>query len=288
LNPFEPDARCEAIVVGLGLIGGSFAARLRQIRPGWTLVGHDIDPAAAQRALDAGLVHRVEADRPAAMQGADVVILAPPVGAILEIVARLERELAGEAFVIDVGSTKSLIVEALGALPERIQSVGGHPMTGAVTAGVAGPDPALFEGRHFVLTPTRTTRPKTLTGATELVGQLGAVVSVMDPAEHDAAVALVSHLPYLMSIPLLRAVGETEPETRELAAGGFKSRVKGAGANIPMWWDILRTNRRAISEALGAYGEHLDQLRKLLDGGSDTELRELLARAAREAEEMGA
>lgn len=275
-----------AVVVGLGLIGGSLAAALRKVRPAWTVVGHDINAEAAGQALRDGLVDDIEGNRAVALQDADVVILASPVGAILDIVAGLEREVPGEAFVLDVGSTKGRIVAALNMLPDRLQAVGGHPMTGAITAGVSGPHAGLFEGRHFVLTPTRTTRPATLAGATSLVGDLGAVVTVMEADRHDAAVALVSHLPYLASLPLLDVFRQAPAPARALAAGGFRSRVKGAGANIPMWWDILRTNRDAVVAALADYGAAVASLRELVRDGTDQQLRDLLERAAREAAQL--
>jgi len=286
LKAFESRAACRAAVIGVGLIGGSLAARLRRSRPSWTIVGYDISPEAGERALRMGLVQEITPDRAAALAGADVVILAPPVSAILEILSTLEREIAGEAFVIDVGSTKRLVVEAMDRLPERIQCVGGHPMTGPATAGVSEPDAGLFEGRRFVVSRTRTTRVATLTGAVGLASDLGAEVVEMDAAEHDAAVALVSHLPYLVPLPLLAAFREANETTRSLAAGGFKSRVAGAGANVPMWWDILRTNRAAIRAALGGYRDQLDRIDALLANGSEEELRELLTGAAREAAEI--
>ncbi|MGE0552794.1 MAG: prephenate dehydrogenase [Gemmatimonadales bacterium] len=283
LNETEPR---RAAIVGLGLIGGSMAARLRRARPAWTLVGHDIDRAAMDAALAAGHVHAIEADLEAALRHANVVVLATPVGVILELIGRLETLTSGDVFVIDVGSTKSRIVEAMGSLPKRIQSVGGHPMTGAVTAGVAGPNPDLFVGRRFVVTPTPTTRPETLEAGIELVRALDADVVEMGAVAHDAAVARVSHLPYLMAVPLLAAFAQWPDLTRSLAAGGFKSRAKGAGANVPMWWDILRTNRSAIREALQDYRTELDRIADLLEHGSDDELRALLLRARQAADRL--
>lgn len=284
MKAYESGAPLRAGIVGLGLIGGSFAAALRAARPDWTVIGYDVDASAVRRARDRRLTHEIAETCEAAIGRSDLIVLAAPVRTILAIVARLPTMVAGEATVIDVGSTKGQVVDAMSRLPARIQAVGGHPMTGALTAGTVEPSPTLFEGRRFVLTPTPSTRPETMTWLTNLLRDFKAEVIEMTASAHDDAVALVSHLPYLLPVPLLQVLDQAGEPARALVAGGFRSRVQGAGADIAMWHDILMTNRRAIAAAVRAYGERLAALESLLLDGTDDELREVLARAARSAD----
>jgi prephenate dehydrogenase len=275
-----------ATVVGLGLIGASFADAIRAARPSWTVVGHDLDAAACHRARECGLVHAIAGSGDESLRSADLIVLATPVFTIAETVGRLPALVTRPAVVIDVGSTKRMIVDAMAALPEHIQAVGGHPMTGAVTAGTSEPTGRLFAGRAFVLCPTPGTRPDTLTALKKLLGDFQARVVEMTAAEHDAAVALVSHLPQLMALSLLEIFDRATPASRSLAAGGFRSRVADAGENIPMWFDILRSNRSAITAVLGEYRHELGKLEEALRAENERELLGLLERAADAASRM--
>jgi prephenate dehydrogenase len=176
----------------------------------------------------------------------------------------------------------------MAAFPERLQAVGGHPMTGAVTAGTSEPTSQLFERRAFVLCPTPFTRAETLTAVKQLISDFKARVIEMTAADHDAAVALVSHLPQLVAFPLLQMFENAAPTTQSLAAGGFYARVADAGENIPMWFDILRSNRTAIAAALGEYRQQLNEIEATVCEGSDDDLLGMLHRAARAARRTSA
>jgi prephenate dehydrogenase len=273
----------QATVIGLGLIGASCAAAIRAVRPSWTVVGHDLEGAACARARERGLVHAIAASRDEALRAADFIVLATPVGTIVEIIGLLPTLVGRPAVIVDVGSTKQMIVEAMSALPHRLQAAGGHPMTGAVTAGTSEPTSRLFDGRAFVLCPTPSTRPETLNALKQLVADFKARVVEMTAAEHDSAVALVSHLPQLMAFPLLQIFDRATPTARSLAAGGFHARVGDAGENIPMWFDILRSNRPAVTAMLGEYRLELDRLEQAIREGEESDLRALLERGAQAA-----
>ncbi len=280
------DANCRAAVIGLGLIGGSFAAALRTVRPRWTIIGYDRDETTQGRAISEALIDHVASTVADAVRDADVVVLATPVGAILDLLGRLGQLATREAVVIDVGSTKSVIADAMSGLPHRLHAIGGHPMTGQLTTGSSRPSNRLFAGQRFVLTPTARTRSSTLDWAQRLVRDFDAEVVVMDPRQHDQAVAFTSHLPYLISLPLLELFAQQDDATQSLAAGGFQSRVEGVGANLQMWRDILQTNRQGIVGALRAYAEHLATLEEDLREGSEEALQERLERAARAARKV--
>jgi len=280
------DADCRVAVIGLGLIGGSFAAALRLARPRWSIVGCDRDDAASARAVADGLVDRVTPVASEALKDADVIVLATPVGVILDLVAQLDRLVAREAVVIDVGSTKGLIVDAMSGLSDRLHAIGGHPMTGPLTAGSSLPSGRLFAGTRFVLSPTARTTPSTLDWALRLLSDFGANVVVMDANEHDRAVAVTSHLPYLISLPLLELFAEQDEVTQSLAAGGFQSRVDGVGSSVEMWRDIVQSNRRAIAAAISAYADRLRALERDVLEGSTHVLRDRIDRAVRAAHKV--
>jgi prephenate dehydrogenase len=277
-----------AAIVGLGLIGGSFAAALRVARPRWSIVGFDVNEEARARVADKRFVDRLAFTADEALRAADVIVLATPVSVILEILGRLARVTAGDAIVLDVGSTKSAIVDAMNGLPERLQAVGGHPMTGALTTGSNHPNARLFAGQRFVLTPARQTTRATVEAVEGLLRDFRADPVVMDPSRHDRAVAVMSHLPYLMSLPLLDVFAEQDEVTRSLAAGGFKSRVEGANLNPVMWRDILLTNRAEILRALRIYRDQLAALERDLNEASAERLAERLERAGGIARSLSA
>ena len=213
-------------------------------------------------------------------------MLATPVRVILELLGRLDRVILHEAIVLDVGSTKLAIAEAMSKLPERLQAIGGHPMTGGLTTGSTRPNARLFEGQRFVLTPTQRTTRAALQTVEDLLHDFKADLVVMDASQHDRAVAVVSHLPHLMSLPLLDIFAQQDEVTRSLAAGGFKSRVEGAGTNTTMWRDVLLTNRLEILQALRGYLDQLAALERDFNEGSEDRLTDRLERAGTIARSM--
>lgn len=271
---------CLAAVIGLGLIGASFAAALRVARPRWSVIGFDQDEAVSSRALSDGNVHRVASTAHEAVLDADVIVLAAPVRVIHDFIRQLPQLTTGESIVLDVGSTKRTIANAMSALPERLQAIGGHPMTGALTAGSARPSARLFEGQRFVLTPTARTTPETRDWAQRLLTDFKADILVMDASRHDQAVAITSHLPHVLSLPLLELFAEQDDATRSLAAGGFRSRIEGTATNPRMWRDILLSNRDEILKALESYEKHLKAFQRDLQENSEERLLQRLEQAS--------
>ena len=284
MKAYDRNVACRAAVLGLGLIGGSCAAALGASRPKWTIVGYDADTDAATRARDRGLVHEIAGAAGEALAAADVIVLATPVGAILETIAGVAAIVPGEALLIDVGSTKGLIVQAMSSLPARdsgrrrapddrdadhwLVRAGRAALRTLPICAVAnfhdsagdarlGPfDPPGFRRRCH-----RDGRCRTRPGGR--ADQPSSVSSACTAA---------------------RGLRRADATARSLAAGGFRARVQGAGDNIPMWHDILRTNRRAIATAVGAYRDGLERLQAVLLEGFDDEVRDVLTRAAKSAQ----
>jgi prephenate dehydrogenase len=255
-------------VLGIGLIGGSIGLAAR-LRAGAQVCGYDPDAAVGARALELGAIDTQAADLQAAVDGADVVFAAAPVGALPETV-RDALAGAGPACVVsDVGSTKRVLGDA--ARDERF--VGGHPLAGAETAGVEHARADLFDGAVWYLTPTPATTGVLYERLHRLIASFGAQPSAIDADLHDRLMACFSHLPHVLANLLVeqggaRIAGALESGERLPAAGpSFRDATRVAGANTAIWADIYLANRDAllseIDEAVGRLGE----VRALLAAG---------------------
>ncbi|MBE2271426.1 MAG: prephenate dehydrogenase [Anaerolinea sp.] len=271
-------------VVGLGLMGGSLACALRERAE--HITGVDRDPATLDYALKHKIVDAAADDLKAGVSEADVVILAAPVRAILHMLdGRIGSYLRSNTLLIDIGSTKADIVDAMANLPIGVQAIGGHPMTGKESNGVEASDGALYRGRPFVLCAARRTTPAARERALALVDALGALPIEMDAHKHDQVVAAISHLPYLLSAALVATVaeeGRADDAVWNLAAGGFRDMSRLAGSDIKMMGDILSTNTRAVAKMLALFRRELAMIEAMLISQDDVKLAELL-RPAREA-----
>ena len=266
------DAR--VTIVGLGLMGGSMALRLQPRCQ--ELVGVDLDPGAVELAGRAGIVTQ---EINTALVDTDVLILATPVKESLRLLDAFSKKPPAVSLLMDIGSTKRRIVEAMELLPESVAAVGGHPLCGKELAGFAGAEAGLFSGSQFVLTPCSRTTPSSLTFAVQIVGALGASARQMEAARHDRLIAAASHLPYLLAVALMgsaESIGGNDPELWDLVASGFLSTSRLAASDLTMMVDILTTNQDKVQDALSRAEVELGQLRRLLAGGESGPLREYL------------
>ncbi len=250
-------------VVGVGLIGGSFALAMRKAGFRGRVIGVSSSKATGE-ALGLGVIDQA-APLDEALPQADLVYLAQPIERILATLPRLDPFLKEGALVTDAGSTKAQIAETGRRSVTRGQFLGGHPMAGKETRGVAEAEADLFAGRTYVLTPDGPQDLETPAAEEflEWIRRIGGVPVILDPAEHDRVVSWTSHLPQLASTALAGAVA------RGLDIGGY-SRVAGPGLRdmtrlalspFDIWKDILDTNRPEIERALDAYIEELKDLR---------------------------
>jgi prephenate dehydrogenase len=266
-------------VVGLGLMGGSMALALRDHAE--TITGVDLNPEARAYALAHGIVDAVTDDLKAGVHDADTVILAAPVRVILDMLEkRIGSYLRNNTLLIDLGSTKQDICQAMGQLPISVQAIGGHPMTGKERSGIEASDATIWHNRPFVLAATRRTTPAARLRALSLVQTLGALPIEMDAETHDRVVAAISHLPYLLSAGLVATVAreaENQPDVWELAAGGFRDTSRLAGSDIRMMSDILSTNTRAVARILALFRVQLAQMEAMLVSGEYQQLASFLA-----------
>jgi len=271
-------------LIGTGLIGGSIGLALR--REGVEVRAFDHDPARAAAARELGVTDSVAASVAEAVRGADLTVVAVPVGRVADVV--LEALVAGATLVTDVGSVKAPVVAAVEAQHPDLapRFVGGHPMAGSEQEGLAGASADLFVGATWVLTPTGRTDPQVFAEVRAWVAGLGAEAIAVTPELHDALVAVVSHVPQLAASTLMNvaSVGNEEHAVMlRLAAGGFRDMTRIASSHPAIWPDICLANRDAIVDALDRYLEALTRVRAIVAGGERDALLEVLehARAAR-------
>jgi len=277
------------VIVGLGLMGGSLAGALkrrvacREVR-GVARRAETIEEAMRRVFIQAGACDLAEG-----VGQADLIVLATPVRAILELVPRVGALAPAGCLLMDLGSTKARIVEAMEALPPHLQAVGGHPMCGKETSGVVAAEADLYEGATFVLTPLQRTRSEALALAQELVEAVGARPLLMDAERHDRLVATVSHLPYLLSVSLVATAEEMAAEDEliwELAASGFRDTSRLAASDVTMMLDILLTNRQAVGEMVSRFAHQLSAIAHLLEANDEWGLRSLMEQAQKRRERM--
>jgi prephenate dehydrogenase len=276
---FTKLAEAHLAVVGLGLMGGSFALALRDHCR--AITGVDPNPEALAFACQHGVVDQAR-DFDGAL-AADVLVLAAPVRTILAQLAELaERPApAGRRLLMDLGSTKTEIAAAMERLPAGWGPLGGHPMAGKEVSGVAHAEAGLFRDRVFALTPLPRTPAWALEGAREMVTAIGARPIELTPERHDALAAAASHLPYAAAALLVRAAeGLGDEQVWDMAASGFRDTSRLAASDVTMMTDILLTNRGAILSALASYRGELEALMALLEGGDAQALADFLTAPA--------
>jgi len=272
-----------AAVVGVGLIGGSFAAALRQRRLAGRVLGVGRRPAALAQALQMGLIDEAVSLEQAAQQ-ADLILLAVPVGSTGAVLQVLRPQLRPGTIVTDAGSTKADVVEAARqALGDRVhQFIPGHPIAGAETTGPQGADPDLYQGRSVVLTPLAENSEADRQRLRRLWEACGARVIAMDPAAHDAALASVSHVPhFLSSVFMAQVAAAADADTRMALAGtGFRDFTRIAAGSPEIWRDIFLANRQAVLDELAQVRTALEQAEQALRRQDAQGLHDFLERAA--------
>lgn len=246
-------------ILGLGLMGGSLALGLKgHCR---TLIGFDPSPAALELARRQNIVDLADSDPAKLLPEVDLVILAAPVPAILTLLDQLPSFTPNRCIVIDLGSTKRWIVEAMSRLPERFDPVGGHPLCGSERLSLANAERTLYLDAPFLLTPLERTTPRALSAARQIIEAIGAKAIVLGAAEHDCVLASTSHLPFLLSSALALA---TPRDFSAFIGPGFKSTGRLAGTPSSMMLGVLESNRENVLHALHGLQNKLAEIESTL------------------------
>jgi prephenate dehydrogenase len=267
-------------VIGVGLIGGSFALALKQAKAVSHVIGVGRDPANLKLALERGAIDSIAADAAAAARGADLILVATPGAQFPKIFASLSD---AKAVITDAGSTKrDVVAAARKALGKKIaQFVPAHPIAGAEKSGVGAASDELFRGKRVVLTPLQENLAESISTVEEAWSACGARITRMDPGEHDAVLAAVSHLPHLLAFALVHDVARRDNSEQlfSFAAGGFRDFTRIASSHPEMWRDICIANRDRLVDELKSYSSKLASVQKLLEAGDAAGLEKLFATA---------
>ena len=275
--PLEDDflENATIAIIGLGLMGGSLALALRG--KCMQRIGYDADPAAVALAMEKNMIDKPVSLSSGCLDEADVIILAAPILAILQLLDRLPVYHTKTAIVIDIGSTKKEIVEMMNTLPNRFLPLGGHPMCGKEKHGLTHADANLFTDMPFFFCPTNVDPGQQREIAAALCRAVGANPVWVDAHEHDHFVAATSHLPYLVSNTLAAV---TPRDAAPFISSGFNSTTRLAASSIPMMIDILKSNRQNILRAMQRYKETFDVLVDCLEHEQFTRLKSELQKGA--------
>ncbi|MBF0569385.1 MAG: prephenate dehydrogenase/arogenate dehydrogenase family protein [Candidatus Omnitrophica bacterium] len=249
-------------ILGTGLIGGSIGLALRKQGIASEVVGLGRQEASLKLAVEMGAIDEGTTDIRKAIGGADMVILAAPVKVIAEQIKDISKNLRRGCIVTDVGSTKSLVVEAAQKyFPPHVLFVGSHPLTGSEKSGIASARLDFFKGGVCILTPTDKTNRLAKDKVKHFWELLGMQVRLMDPVKHDEVLAYVSHLPHLAAFGLIRAVPD---EFLQHASSGFRDTTRIAASSSQMWSEICSANYRNVLKSLDEMIRNLSDIRKAI------------------------
>ena len=271
-------------LLGVGLIGSSVA---RIARERGDLAGEVVVNARTQKTLDRvvqlGFADRVELDPARAVEGADCVMLAAPVGAFAELAACIAPHLAPGAILTDVGSTKQSVIRDVGPLvPEGVHFVPAHPVAGTEYSGPDAGFTTLFQGRWALLTPPPGTDEAAVEKVAELWRRCGSMIEQMEPAHHDRVLAIVSHLPHLIAFTICGTADDLADETRQevlnFAASGFRDFTRIAASDPVMWRDIFLNNREALLEMLARFMEDAQAMSRAVRWGDAAYIEDMVER----------
>ena len=270
-------------IIGVGLIGGSVAKALRCENAVGHVTGFGRRQSTLQRAQALGVIDSWSLDLDAAVERAEVVILASPVNSIASIFHELKPCLGEATIVTDAGSVKGSIVDAAvrGLGDKIVNFVPGHPIAGKEKSGVDAASETLFQGHRTILTPMANTGTEAISAVKDMWETMGAEVVFMEPSVHDELLALTSHLPHALAFILVDLLSRqtNSKDCFNLSAGGFYDITRVASGDPVMWRDIFLSNKQAILQRLTEYSSAIDDLAELIDRSDSSALEEMFKHA---------
>jgi prephenate dehydrogenase len=271
-------------LIGCGLMGGSFALALREAGLVETIVGFSASEKTRQRAVELKVIDQACASVAEAVQGADLVLLAVPVGAMHASFAAMRDVLQANTLLMDVGSTKcDVIAAAQASLGERLSCfVPAHPIAGKEVAGIEHAESTLYQERRTILTPLPQTGIHRLQAAHDVWSAIGSHVSTMTPEAHDTTFAAVSHLPHMLAFAAVNAL-MAQPQGAaflDMAGPGFRDFSRIAASDASVWRDILSANKTEVLTQVAHFRSALDQFETALKAGDTAVLQHLIQQAS--------
>jgi|TARA_B110000240_G_scaffold198028_1_gene255896 cyclohexadieny/prephenate dehydrogenase len=253
-------------IIGLGLIGGSIGLSLKRLNSSSQVVGYAKTKSTLKRAVERGLVDKVEENLINAVNDADFVILATPLSMFKSIIGEISPFLKEGCIISDTGSAKlSVIKELKNIIPGNIEFVPGHPIAGTEESGPDSGFAELFDNRWCILTPTEDNTSNAIHLVKKFWESLGSKVEIMEPSHHDKVLAITSHIPHLIAFNIVGTANNlanvTEKEVVKYSAGGFRDFTRIAASDPKMWSDIFTYNSEAVLEMLELFSNDLAKLK---------------------------
>jgi prephenate dehydrogenase len=263
--------------IGLGLIGGSIAKRIKSLHPDIALLATAGHAETITEAHALGLIDNSDLLEPSAFYDCDLIFLCTPVQKNIEYLHLLRGNVKDTCIITDVGSVKTNIHKAVEQLGMEAHFIGGHPMAGSEKTGLRNASEHLLENAYYIITPTASTNPEHVTVLLEIIRSLGAIPMVLDYETHDGATAAVSHLPHVIAYTLVNLVqsADSEDETlKKIAAGGFKDITRIASSSPVMWENICLSNREQLLHLMDGFSAEFERMRALIASGDGEQLME--------------
>lgn len=277
-------------IIGVGLIGGSLARALKQAHAVKEVVGCSRDAQHLQRAVELGVIDRFDTDMTSAVSGADMVVLAVPVGSMQAVYANIAGHLATDAVVTDVGSSKGSVVEAVRQAAGQVPAmfVPGHPIAGTEKSGIEASFAELFQKRRVILTPLANTDVQAIARVRDMWQRCGAIVDEIEVEHHDEVLAATSHLPHLLAFALVDTLAtmDDKAEIFRFAAGGFRDFTRIASSDPHMWHDICVNNREAILAMMNLFLDDIDKLKQAIISNDSDYILQVFQRAKKARDEF--
>lgn len=282
------------LIIGLGLIGSSLASALKKNRVCSHVLGNSRSVATVNKAIDRGIVDVADHDLAALLpqlEKNDIIVIATPTLSVKTVLQQLHDAVARGVIVTDVASVKGSVVQdakdAFGSVPDTF--IPGHPIAGSEKSGIDAANPELFVRHEVILTPLDNSCQSAVKAVEALWQAVGADVSLMSVSEHDAILALTSHLPHMLAYTLVDTLDQRSQNSSifRYAAGGFKDFTRIAGSDPVMWHDIALANRHALLNGLDDFENHLKDLRRAIQDGDGQHLHDLFSRAKKARDYFG-
>ena len=261
-------------ILGVGLLGASFALALKKNGLCRTITGFGRNRENLQRAKERNIIDSFEQDPAAACMDADLIMLSAPVGSFPGLVKSIAPALKKGSVLTDVGSVKGILVREIEKMmPKDVHYIGGHPIAGSDRSGIDSANSELFRNARCVITPTENSDPSSLDKIQNLWKALGSEIIILDPEEHDRIYASVSHLPHLIAYAMVNTVAEMNRSYLDFSGKGFMDSTRIACSSEELWNDICLLNRDNIIETLAVFQKTLDMLGQYLKTGDSDSLK---------------
>ncbi|CAC9434837.1 Prephenate and/or arogenate dehydrogenase (unknown specificity) (EC 1.3.1.12)(EC 1.3.1.43) [uncultured Gammaproteobacteria bacterium] len=267
-------------IIGVGLIGGSFALGLKNTRE-IEIAGFGRNEAHLQQAQKLGAIDTYSLDIAQALSGAELVLIATPVNSFKNILELIKPHINDRIIICDVGSTKGSVIatakEVFGAMPPKF--IPAHPIAGKEQNGVVAAEGSLFNNKRVILTPTDNADTQAIAYVSECWQALGAKVEIMNDKTHDDLLAMTSHLPHMLAFSLMDYLIQSHSNALDYAAGGFKDFSRIASSDATMWRDICINNPNEIVKHIAGFQQSLAKLSSLIKEGKAKEIEQLFVNA---------